>query len=78
VAWNDFVPQMQGRDSPVATIDGPHGPFQIAFAGTDRDDGTSYFYQDERARFGFLVDKHFGAEPWIDVKHATTALISTR
>jgi hypothetical protein len=72
MAWNDFVPQMQGRDLPVATIDGPHGAFQIAFAGINRDDGTSYFYQDERVRFGFLVEKHLTGGLCIDVKWATT------
>jgi hypothetical protein len=48
MAWNDFVPQRQGRDLRVVTIDGPQGPFQIALADTHRDRGTSYFYQDER------------------------------
>jgi hypothetical protein len=62
MAWNDFVPQMQGKDLKVTTIDGPHGPFQIAFAGWDRDGGTSYFYQDERTRFGFFVEKHMERE----------------
>jgi hypothetical protein len=72
MAWNDFVPQMQGRDLKVATIDGPNGPFQIAFVCMYRDgDGTSYFYQDERARFGFLVDKHLVGEIRIDVKLAS-------
>ena len=76
MAWNDFVPQMQGRDVPVATIDGPHGAFQIAFAGTNRDDGTSYLYQDERVRFGFFVEKHLTGELCIDVKWATTGGVS--
>jgi hypothetical protein len=73
MAWNDFVPQMQGRDLPVAMIDGPDGAFQIAFAGINRDSGTSYFYQDERVRFGFLVEKHLTGELSIDVKWATAA-----
>jgi hypothetical protein len=71
MAWNDFVPQRQGRDSRVATIVGPHGLFQIAFAGADRDGGTSYFYQDERGRFGFLVEEHLVGEIRFDVKLAT-------
>jgi hypothetical protein len=60
----------------VITIDGPQGPFQIALAGTHRDGGTSYFYQDERARFNFYVEKHFDAKPWIDVKRAFIAPFS--
>jgi hypothetical protein len=70
MAWNDFAPQKQGKDLRVVTIDGPQGPFQIALAGTHSDGGTSYLYQDERARFEFYVEKHFKAKPWIDVKRA--------
>jgi hypothetical protein len=72
MAWNDFVPQRQGRDMKVTAIDGPLGPFQIAFLCVYRDgDGTSYFYQDERARFAFLVEEHLVGEIRFDVKLAT-------
>jgi len=73
MAWNDFAPQRQGRDLRVVTIDGLQGPFQIALAGTHRDGGTTYFYQDERAHFNFYVEKHFEAKPWIDVTRAFIA-----
>ena len=72
---HEDVPQVKsvlGRDLRVGAINGPDGRFWIAFEGMRREDGTDYFYEDERARFWFLADCDFGQTPlrW-EVKNAT-------
>jgi hypothetical protein len=47
------TPQINGRDLKVAQLDGPGGPFKIAFAGAHKEGDHAFFYQDARGRFFF-------------------------
>ena len=74
----EYVPHVTsalGRDLQVAAIDGSNGRFWIAFGGTRREEGSDYFYEDERGRFWFWVERDYGQTPpgW-EVKNATTQM----
>jgi hypothetical protein len=57
--WN--IAQIDGRTIKVTQIDGPNGPFEIAAVRLLREEGTRYFYQDQRGRFFFLAIR--GSKP---------------
>ena len=49
------IPQVNGRDLEVAEVEGPNGLFHVALAGSRKEGGSGYFYQDGRGRFFFYA-----------------------
>jgi hypothetical protein len=66
-------PRINGRDLEVFPIDGPHGSFEVGYAGSNSEGERTFFYRDERGRFFFSAE--FLTKPrtsW-DINGATRA-----
>jgi hypothetical protein len=68
---DNATPQMQGRDLDVVRIDGPNGPFDIAYAGANSEGEHAFFYRDPRGRFFFYAEFYTKPPRRWDVTRAT-------
>ena len=68
---NEETPKIYGFTLKLTEIDGPSGPFAIAYAGTRKESDDGYFYRDSRGEFGFYAALQGKLEIWV-VTGATT------